>query len=194
MIATMTRAVIAEYDLDPARVHIAGLSAGGAMAAIVASRYPELFASVGVHSGLPTGAASNVPDALSVMRTGRPRRAASTRDDTTAHFVPTIVFHGDRDGTVNPANGLQVVEQALALRSDGSPATAAATEGVSPGGKRYTQTTYRSQSGEPLAEYWLLHDVAHAWSGGDRRGTHTDVEGPSATDEMLRFFRSHPQT
>jgi len=192
LIAEMTRAVIAAHDLDPSRVHVAGLSAGGAMAAIVASQYPELFASVGVHSGLPIGSAANVPDAFSVMRTGRSHK--SSRAHAAMRFVPTIVFQGDRDTTVHPANGLQVVEQALSARHDLPDATKDATKGVSSGGKRYTQTTYRSKSDAVLAEHWMLHDVAHAWSGGDLQGTHTDAKGPSATDEMLRFFRAHPRT
>jgi poly(hydroxyalkanoate) depolymerase family esterase len=185
LIAAMTSAVIAEYPIDPDRVYIAGLSAGGAMAAIVAARYPEIFAAVGVHSGLPDGAARNLPDALSVMRTGNARsRTKAGHPASTA--VPTIVFHGDQDRTVHPSNGVGIVEEAL--RDLGPVTERTISEPSSGRGKTFTRTEYLTASGRPAVESWIVHGGAHAWSGGHAEGRYTDPDGPSATDAMLRFF------
>ena len=186
LIAGMTRALVAEHGLDPDRVYVAGLSAGGAMSAIVGSLYPDVFAAVGVHSGLSSGSAGNIPDALSIMRTGtlRVKRTAATAD-----AVPTIVFHGDRDTTVHPDNGRHVIDAAMSTYDASAPAVSAGTEG----GRRYTRSVHASATGDVLAEHWVVHGAAHAWSGGDPKGSHTDAGGPSATDEMLRFFAEHPR-
>jgi len=176
LLAGMTREVMSRYNIDPQRVYVAGLSAGGAMAAILGDAYPELFAAVGVHSGLPTGSATNVQTALSVMQTG-----AAPSPRTTAS-PPTIVFHGDRDATVNPANGEHVV--------------AASADGLKPelkrarssNGRDYTQRTYQQANGRVVAEHWAVHGAGHAWSGGSARGSYTDGTGPDASAEMLRFF------
>ena len=193
LIASMTRAVMKEQGIDPRRVYIAGLSAGGAMATIVAEAYPDIFAAVGVHSGLPRGAASSVTEALSVMNigmadTGAPARPRGSDDEPSAH-VPTIVFHGDQDRTVHPRNGEQVIAAAL-----GATATAAARveQGASRHGRRYTRSTHVGEDGGALAEHWLLHGAGHAWSGGHAAGSYTDAAGPDATREMLRFFFEHP--
>ena len=192
LIASMTSAVIKEQGIDPQRVYIAGLSAGGAMATIVAESYPDIFAAVGVHSGLPRGAASSVPEALSVMNIGvaatgqhaRTRRA----DVAPGAQVPTIVFHGDQDRTVHPRNGEQVIAAALGAAAAG---TARVEQGVSRQGRRYTRSTHVGEGGRALAEHWLLHGAGHAWSGGRAAGSYTDVAGPDATGEMLRFFFEH---
>ncbi|MEO8936665.1 MAG: PHB depolymerase family esterase [Burkholderiaceae bacterium] len=184
LIAGMTRDVIDRYGIDADRVYAAGLSAGGAMAAILGSRYPELFAAVGVHSGLPAGAAANIPDALSAMRSGT-RRGQRTATPLAAQ-VPTIVFHGDRDTTVHPVNGESVIDDVVV----GADAPAV-VKGQAPGGKGYSNSTYRDVEGKVVAEHWIVHGLAHAWSGGNPEGTHTDADGPSATDEMLRFFGEH---
>lgn len=196
LIAGMTQAVMKDYGIDPRRVYIAGLSAGGAMAAVVAGAYPEMFAAVGVHSGLPSGAASNLPEALALMNSGAaaPSLQSGGRFGAVARArvapavpVPTIVFHGDADRTVHPRNGEQVIAAVL-----GEPARSPRVEqGVSPNGRRYTRTTHHDGAGKSLAEHWLVQGAGHAWSGGDASGSYTDACGPDATREMLRFFFEH---
>jgi poly(hydroxyalkanoate) depolymerase family esterase len=186
LIAGITREVIARYDVDPRRVYIAGLSAGGAMAAIMGHAYPDLYAAVGIHSGLPYAAARDLPSALAAMRglnaTLDPRYHAAA-----FQTVPTIVFHGDLDTTVHARNGERVIAQA-------SPATngrAAATQMVEKGeasGRRYTRTTQADASGKTALEHWLVHGTGHAWSGGSPKGSFTDPRGPDATRAMLSFF------
>lgn len=201
LLASMTQAVMKQHDIDARRVFIAGLSAGGAMAAVVAAAYPEIFAAVGVHSGLPSGAASNVAEALMVMKSGEGGIVMSgkghrpgTAPKVTLHPekpVPTIVFHGDQDTTVHPRNGEQVI--AAVLGSAGNSATAPASgpqveKGVSAKGRNYTRSTHRAEQGHVLTEHWLVHGAGHAWSGGLAAGSYTDARGPDATQEMLRFF------
>jgi poly(hydroxyalkanoate) depolymerase family esterase len=208
LLASMTRAVIAEHGIDPRRVYIAGLSAGGAMAAIVAAAYPDVFAAVGVHSGLPCGAAGDVGEALMVMKSGmsdaarvsKGRRvgfapAPQARPPT---VLPTIVFHGDADRTVHPRNGEQVIAAALdsAVPAGGPGRREAVSprveQGMTEEGRRYTRSTHAAEGGDALAEHWLVHGAGHAWSGGDARGSYTDGKGPDASREMLRFFLEHP--
>ena len=176
LLAGMTRDVMSRYHIDPQRVYVAGLSAGGAMAAILGDAYPDLFAAVGVHSGLPTGAATNVQTALGVMQSGAAPGARTTASP------PTIVFHGDSDATVNPANGEHVVAaSAGASRSEHKRAR-------SSNGRDYTQRIYTQADGRVVAEHWAVHGAGHAWSGGSAQGSYTDGTGPDASEEMLRFF------
>ena len=177
VLAGMTRDVMARYNIDPKRVYVAGLSAGGAMAAILGDAYPDLFAAVGVHSGLATGSATNVQTALSVMQTGAAPAAARTTASP-----PTIVFHGDKDATVNPVNGEQVLAASAGAHK---PETKRAK---SANGRDYTQRSYKEAGGRVVAEHWAVHGAGHAWSGGSARGSYTDGSGPDATEEMLRFF------
>jgi len=193
VIAGMTREVIKAHGIDPRRVYVAGLSAGGAMAAIVAEAYPDLFAAVGVHSGLPRGAASSVPEALSVMSSGvkgaGPQMRGRRVEATPRAQVPTIVFHGEQDRTVHPRNGEQVIAAAL---GGVVAADARIEQGMSGQGRRYTRSTHVAGNGTTQAEHWLLHGAGHAWSGGRAAGSYTDAAGPDATREMLRFFFEHP--
>lgn len=191
LIADLTRDIIVRYGIDSRRVYIAGLSAGGAMATIVADSYPEIFAAVGVHSGLPRGAASSMMEAVAVMRAGRATPAAINRQ---TRLVPTIVFHGDQDRTVHPRNGEQVMSAVLS-RMNGSSAVEIThgsrrniEQGIASGGRRYTRSTFRNDSGGIVAEHWLVHGAGHAWSGGQAGGTCTDTAGPDATRAMVRFF------
>ena len=214
LLASMTLAVIAQHGIDPRRVYIAGLSAGGAMAAIVAAAYPDVYAAVGVHSGLAVGAASNVSEALAAMRSG----ATGGKAGRVTGTVPTIVFHGDQDATVHSRNG----EQVIAAAPDASGKRV--EQGTSSGGRRFTRTVHQrshaaksnihgdtssdtssdssrdtfsdiscgTNAGQPasrtVAEHWLVHGGGHAWSGGDPKGSYTDPKGPDASREMLRFF------
>jgi poly(hydroxyalkanoate) depolymerase family esterase len=175
ILAGMTREVVARHGIDPGRVFVAGLSAGGAMAAILGQAYPELFAAVGVHSGLPAGAARDLPGALEAMKHGAPGPAPG------GSTVPTIVFHGEADQTVHPSNGEKAVPPVAA-------SGAVEVQSV-PGARRVTRRVYRGTDGRVLAEHWLVHGAGHAWAGGSRAGTYTDPAGPDASREMLRFFR-----
>jgi poly(hydroxyalkanoate) depolymerase family esterase len=188
IIAGMTREVIGSYNIDARRVYIAGMSAGGAMAAIMAATYSDLYAAVGVHSGVPYGAAQNLLAAITAMKEGT---ASGVR--LPSKSIPLIVFHGDQDIMVNARNGEQLVSQWLGgpapdLRQDTS--TAQAGEG---NGRAFTRTRYRDAAGHPLAENWLVHDAGHAWSGGGSAGSFTDSSGPDASREMLRFFSAVSQ-
>lgn len=182
LIAGIVRQVIAEFSGDASRVYAAGLSAGGAAAAILASTNPDLFAAVGVHSGLACGAARDMPSAFAAMRGGGAGASGGTR-----HGVPTIVFHGDGDKTVNVANGDRVAAQGPA----GPDLAQAVSAGRTPDGVAYTRTVRSDASGRAVLEHWVLHGTGHAWSGGDPAGSFTDARGPDASREMVRFFLSH---
>ena len=186
-LADLTRSVIQQHGIDPRRVYVAGLSAGGAMADIVAAAYPEIYAAVGVHSGLPRGAASNVAGAFAAMKNGvsAPRSTAKTSDSR----VPVVAFHGDADQTVHPHNGEQVIAARLRNVTSSEPSV---EQGVARGGRGFARSVYRDDKGETVAEYWLVKDAGHAWSGGSASGSYADPKGPDATSEMLRFFFEHP--
>ena len=184
LLAALTQSVMSEHDVDPARVYVAGLSAGGAMADILGQTHPDLFAAVGVHSGVPAGAAINLVSALAVMKSGQ-RAVAGDRPR-----VPTIVFHGDADITVNPRNGEQVVAAALAGHN-GAAAQMQTSSGQSAKGRAFTRQVHADTQGRPTVEYWVLHGSGHAWSGGHPLGSFTDPDGPDASAEMLRFFLNH---
>lgn len=191
IIAGMAREILSTYHLDPARVYVAGMSAGGAMAIILGRTYPDLFAAVGAHSALPYGAAADLPSAMTAMRHGRRGRPAPAEVGA-CPTVPTIVFHGDKDATVHPGNGMHIVASIVAKNgaARGEYETTVHS-GTAPGGHAYTRSVYRDAAGCTLAEHWLVHGVAHAWSGGNPRGSFTDPLGPHATREMMRFFQQH---
>ncbi len=193
LIAGITSQVAHRYQADPARIYVAGFSAGGAMAAVMATVYPDLYAAAGVHSGLPYAAAGDVASALEAMRHGPP--AARPPGPSPARPVPLIVFHGDRDRTVAPANAAGLISHAVAAASPGQDSAArpaVATGGQVPGGHAYTRTCYQDTAGAALAECWIVHHGGHAWSGGTRHESYTDPHGPDATAEIIRFFGEHP--
>jgi len=192
IIAELTRHLAKAYRLDDRRVYVAGLSAGGAMAAVLASTYPDVYAAIGVHSGLPIGAAHDLPSAFAAMRQGASARAGSV-PSMSIDRVPAIVFHGDRDTVVHPCNGAAVVAQCIDGTVSAPPAerdAALVTEvrGSVPGGHAYTRTMFKRADGTIAAEQWVVHGGAHAWFGGDPAGSYTDPAGPDASEEMLRFF------
>ena len=191
LIAALALDLVARHGLDQGRVYVAGLSAGGAMAMVLARTYPEVFAAIGVHSGLPFGAAHDLPSAFAAMRQATGQSPAVSSNGRFCP-VPAIVFHGDRDSTVNPSNGAQVVAQCLGepIPADGGAhATQVVLEyGSSPGGRTYTRRTYLHPDASVAAEYWMVHGAGHAWSGGDAAGSYTDSSGPDASEHMLRFF------
>ncbi|HET6519804.1 MAG TPA: PHB depolymerase family esterase, partial [Geminicoccaceae bacterium] len=190
LIAGITRQVMRDYAVDPERVYVAGLTAGGAAAAIMGAAYPDLYAAVGVHSGLACGAASDMPSAFAAMQQGGDGAAAGPRPGGDGRIVPTIVFHGDRDTTVHPRNGDQVVAQSRATAATGLRATE--QRGQVPGGHAYSRTLHADAGGRAVIEQWVVHGAGHAWFGGSPAGSYTDPKGPDAAREMLRFFLEHP--
>lgn len=180
IIAGMTAQILAQHAIPQTQVFVAGLSAGGAMSVIMAETYPDVFAAVGVHSGLPFGAASDVASAFSAMagqtsHTGLPPSKSNRK--------PTIVFHGTADAVVNPCNGQKIIQDALL---DNLPQVQSIETGLA-GGRRFTRTITSSQ-GQIAAEHWAIEGMGHAWSGGQAAGTYTDPKGPDASAEMVRFF------
>ena len=214
IIAGITRQIMDTYRIDERRVYVAGMSAGGAMAMTMAMTYPDLYAAVGIHSGLAYAIAQDLPSALGAMHGGpgvslglhqgvslglHTAGAPDSRPCIT--LVPAIVFHGDQDTTVHPCNGDKVIAQCATSHAgpetwpeDGSAPRASVEQGNVPLGHAYTRTTYRDASGQPVVEHWLVHGAGHAWSGGSSRGSYTDPKGPDASQEMLRFFYEHPKS
>ncbi len=186
IIAGIAQQIIEQYPVNQRQVYVAGLSAGGAMAVIAGTLYPELFAAVGVHSGLPFAAAQDLPSALAAMKSG----AAAPARKLPGGGVPIIVFHGDRDSTVSPRNGDELMAQGLRNQAGGKQAAAAVDAGSVPNGHSYTRTTHSQADGTPLGEYWVIHGAGHAWSGGSDSGSYTDGKGPDASREMMRFFKT----
>ena len=180
LIAGLTREIMRDFAVDPARVFVAGLSAGGAAAAVMAQVYPDLYAAAGVHSGLAAGAATDMVSAFAAMRQGGVPRASGGGHT----LVRTIVFHGDGDRTVHPSNGAHVLTQA----AGGAVLTSSVIDGRSPGGLSYTRTVRSDAEGCPMLEDWVLHGAGHAWSGGSPAGSYTEPRGPDASREMTRFF------
>jgi len=184
LIAGITRKVMRDYSVDPNRVYVAGLSAGAAAAAVMGATYSDLYAAIGVHSGLACGAAIDLPSAFVAMRQGGGSNEVILGEGSP---VPTIVFHGDRDTTVHPNNGDQILEQSVRTTSTQKNVH----RGRVPGGHAYTRTIHTDASGRGIFEHWNIHGAGHAWSGGSSAGSYTDPRGPDATREMLRFFLEH---
>jgi poly(hydroxyalkanoate) depolymerase family esterase len=190
IIAGITSQVAEEYEVAEGRVYIAGMSAGGAMAAIIGATYPDLYAAVGVHSGLAPGAASDLSSAFTAMRQGGPVIAHENVSGRDREILPTIIFHGDGDTTVHPRNG----DRLLAHLSSGRSVTSLRVRtrrGRVQGGHEYTRFTYHDTEGRDLVERWSVHGLGHAWSGGSYPGSYTDPKGPDASAEMVRFFEQH---
>ncbi len=193
----------AQWTIDKRRIYVAGISAGGAMAGILGATYPDVFAAIGIHSGIAYKAAQNVHDGVRVMRRGGPdtilqEALIQTAMGEHACVVPTIVFHGTSDFTVAPVNGDQVVQQWMqsnvllshgAYSADFQQPDSLITDKMQ-GGRAYEVLTWNDKSGHPVQEYWKINGMGHAWSGG-KDGSYTDAKGPDASEAMYRFFMQH---
>ena len=186
IIARLTESVMAEFALPQGRAYVAGLSAGGAMAAVLGSTYPELYSAVGIHSGLAYRSAHDVNSAFAAMRgQARSRGEGPARQE----FEPRlIVFHGSSDQTVVPENASRLWDEAV--RSKGSGDIVQAT--VSIGGRAVDRRTFTEAGIGSSVEEWIIHGSGHAWSGGNPIASYTDAGGPNASKEMVRFFLGGP--
>lgn len=181
LIAGITEQIVGDHPVNPGKVFIAGLSAGGAAAAIMAETYPDLYSAAGVHSGLACGAARDVASAFTAMKQGP---VAGSTVERAAKRVPIIVFHGDSDKTVHPCNVDWIIGT-----GDGGPILE--TKGRFDAGVDYTCAVHFDQNGETVAENWTVHGGGHAWFGGSSAGSYTDPNGPDASRQMVRFFLDH---
>lgn len=206
IIAGITQTVeqtTSQWTIDSSRVYVAGMSAGAAMAVIMGATYPDIFAAIGVHSGLEYQAATDQTSGSMALSQGGPSptqqgQAAYNAMGSHARVVPTIVFHGTSDYTVYPLNGDQVVQQWMktdTLASNGTynasfSSPSSTTNGQVPGssGRAYTVQTWNGTNGNEVQEYWKVSGMGHAWSGGNSSGSYTDPNGPSATQAMYTFF------
>ena len=191
LIAGITRQIMSQYQVDVSRVYVAGMSAGGAMAVIMAAMYPDLYAAVGVHSGLAYGAAHDLPSAFAAMQQGTVYHARPLQE-----IIPLITFHGDGDTTVAPVNADCLLDQWLQAASAGlgSVPGMKVERGQVANGHAYTRCIYHDVSGRALMEQWTVHQAGHGWSGGSPSGSYTDPQGPNASTEMVRFFTEHPSS
>ena len=190
IIAGLTRDIVSAFGLDRRNVFVAGLSAGGAMAAVMSETYPDLYAAVGIHSGLAYRSAIDVMSAFAAMR-GLAELSSAEELDVAPEARPrvrTIVFHGSRDRTVHPANADRVVE---AARSQLAPERDRLDRNGFTRGRHYTSTIFLGPDGVPVIEVWRIDGAGHAWSGGNPKGSFTDSKGPDASAEMVRFFLTH---
>jgi len=195
MLAALTRLIIARYPVDGAKVYIAGLSAGGAMAAIVAVHYPGLFAALGVHSGLPPGAAKDVMSAFQAMRLGGQHRKLAG-PQAREHRMPTIVFHGSADTTVHPDNSQSIVQAATAALTASGMALEHSEVLLAPPSdneslRQAKRSVYKGDDGRSFIEHWSIVGSQHAWAGGNPEGSYTDPQAPGASAAMLAFFLQH---
>lgn len=184
ILAGITQQIMRDFAIERGRVYVAGLSAGGAAAAVLGVNYPDLFAAVGVHSGLACGAARDMPSAFAAMRQGSGATAGQAHADGAP---PTIVFHADDDKLVNPVNADQVIAQANVTKG----LDTTVVRGTAQGGIGFIRTSHIDGAGRPMFEQWVLHGAGHAWSGGSPAGSYTEPRGPDASREMVRFFLQH---
>ena len=185
IIAGITREVIERYGADPDAVSVAGFSAGGAMAAIKAATYDDLYAAAGLHSGLAYGAAHDLPSSCAPMRAG----PDSTSPPPGEGQVPVIVFHGEGDTTVAAMNADRIV--ARAARARHSSAAVATSHPGAAGRRAYVRRDHHDPQGRIVIEDWRIRQAGHAWSGGSPQGSYTDPAGPDASAEFVRFFMAN---
>ena len=194
IVAAQIRSVIRRYRIDRKRVLVAGMSAGGAMAAVMGVRFPGLVTGVAVHSGLACGAAKSALSAITVMQRGPDQDVARIGGQARAAApvgalpIPLLAVHGGADHVVSPSNALALVQQYLRLNglTEGAPAeTVRPVPGV--GGLTWTVREWRSD-GRLVARHVEVAGLGHAWSGGDATLPYNDAQGPDATALVGDFF------
>ena len=207
ILAGIVRSVVAEtaaWRIDPERIYVAGISAGGAMALVLAATYPELFAAVGVHSAPPYRSASGPADALSAMRGATVVPPPTHAGAMPMPMPPTVIFQGTADGTVRAGNAQRIADQWLSFRRAASASgiasppvssprttSAAAARPTTSRSRRGQQVTRWYAGGRKVLEVWLVQGLGHAWSGGSSDGSYSDPRGPRASTEMWKFFAAH---
>lgn len=187
ILAGLAGHIASKHDIARDRSFVAGLSAGGAMAAILGETYPDVFAAVGIHSGLPMGAAKDVSSAFAAMGGTIPEGPGHINDGPA---VRTIVFHGTADTIVHPKNGECIAKRAIerdAVKLHGT------TERGEDNGRSYERGIAYDDTGAAHVEYWTVEGQGHAWSGGSSNGSYSDLKGPDASAEMVRFFFDTPK-
>ena len=186
ILAGLTQKLVSEFGIDKTQVFVAGLSAGAAMAVIMAKTYPDIFSAVGVHSGLAYQSAGNVMSAMAVMRGGSGSRIVGKRQsqDDTLEPMRTIIFHGSSDRTVNPSNAQQISD----MEHGGIDQHTSLTTSGTSNGRSFTKTVISHKNGTAVIENWLINGAGHAWSGGNASGSYADTKGPDASAEIVRFF------
>ncbi|NYZ61281.1 extracellular catalytic domain type 1 short-chain-length polyhydroxyalkanoate depolymerase, partial [Luteimonas deserti] len=187
LLAAVVEDIASRRGVDRSRVYVAGLSAGAAMAVILGRTYPEVFAAVGAHSGLPYAAAQDVPGAFAAMQG---RGAPRSRPDA-GPSVPTIVLHGTADRTVQAGNGEAIVDDALAAHAGGGALRKDVADARMLNGRQVTHIVYAGADGRAPVEHVVIQGAGHAWSGGDPAGSHTDAQGPDASALILAFCLRH---
>ena len=190
LIAGITREIASSHRIDPRRIFVAGMSAGAAMAIVLGATYPDLYAAVGAHSGLPYGAAHDVPSAMAAMQGGKAVARAAGAGDARDAMIPTIVFHGDRDRTVHARNATTIVDRTAHAFAGHCALDVTVRERGDPAQGSFTHTVIADSANRPVIESWVVHGIGHAWSGGSPDGSFTDARGPDASREMIRFFHS----
>jgi len=195
----------AQWTIDTSRIYVAGISAGAAMAVILGATYPDIFAAIGVHSGVEYQAATSLTHSIKAMQQGGPDpilqgQRAHEAMGRFSRRIPTIVFHGTYDPIISPINGDQTVQQWMQtdhLTSNGTYQAdfhrpSSTTAGQVPDGHAYTIFSWTDAYGEEVQAYWKVQGLGHAWSGGSANGSYTDPLGPNASLAMYQFFMDHP--
>ena len=190
LVAGIAREVMAAHAVDPRRVYVVGVSAGAAMAVNTAAAYPELFAAVASHSGIPYRAAGDVPHAIQVMHGGSPDPAIlayALQDALGGRRLPLFALHGAADAVVVATNSRQLAAQWAGVLG----LSASAPERVTEGGLGVERTRWTAADGSTAVELAIVDGLGHAWSGGSPEGTFTDARGPDAARLVLDFLLAH---
>jgi len=190
IIAGLTEQVRDQYAIPNDRVFIAGLSAGGAMAAVMGETYPDLYEAIGIHSGLAYGSANDVMSAFAAMRgqVGIEQAPKRLRRREAQVGSRMIVFHGSADTTVHPSNAERIISGQGMDLAEG----VRSKQGSSGDIRAYSRHVWGRDDSKRAIECWIIEGAQHAWSGGHPSGSYTDPRGPDASAAMVRFFLGAP--
>jgi poly(3-hydroxybutyrate) depolymerase len=176
--------VARRHPIDRNRIFVTGLSAGGAMAAILAEQAPDVFAAVGIMAGVRLHASHDLRSARTAMGGGSDPAGATVRGLPSSAYgrMRATVWSGAHDHTVNPSNAEALAHQFLDLFAVARVAEDRRTVGDA------DVVRWSDTRGLVRVETWSIRGMGHAWSGGSFRGSHTFPRGPEASDAMMRFF------